>query len=233
MPSLGAIGRDGEALCARRGELDRPPDAAGGKGDQRRALRQRALGAKGAADKWAHDPHILGIDAELMGDAVFQPVDELARLVDDQLVVVPDAGRGEKLDRIVVLCRRRIFGVDLHRRSGESAFGVANRWILVAFVRFSGGLRRRSRRPESRRRGLLVIVNADFARRFACGLQSLRDDHRHDLPVIPDCWRAQGDDRHSRLPAFREYLERLDDVGVLVGQDVKHARHGPRAPNPG
>ena len=55
--------------------------------------------------------HLVGIDAEPLGDAVLEPVDELARLIDRQLVAGPDAGGREQLHRIVMLRRRGILAL--------------------------------------------------------------------------------------------------------------------------
>ena len=106
------------------------------------------------------DAHLFRIDAELLGEAVFQAVDELARLVHRQLVVVPDAGRREQLHRIVVLGRRRVLAVDRDRRCREGGLGVAERRVLVRLVDVGDSLDRRSRRPEGRRRRVFVVFDA-------------------------------------------------------------------------
>ena len=55
------------------------------------ARRQLRLGAERAADERADDMHLGRIDAELLGDAVLQAVHELARLIDRQFAVAPEA----------------------------------------------------------------------------------------------------------------------------------------------
>ena len=48
-----------------------------------------SLRAERAADIGADDANLSGVDAELLGHAVLEPIDELARLIDRQPVVVP------------------------------------------------------------------------------------------------------------------------------------------------
>lgn len=47
------------------------------------------------------------------------------------MVAVPGAKSGEQFDRIMVLRRRAVARIDFHWRSGEGAFGVADRQVLV------------------------------------------------------------------------------------------------------
>ena len=109
---FGAIGRNGEALVARRDELDRPVEPSGRERDERRARRHHALRAERAADIAADHTHLVRLDAEPLRDAILEAVDELARLIDGELVVRPHAGGREQLDRVVVLRRRLVFRID-------------------------------------------------------------------------------------------------------------------------
>src|SRR3954467_10620505 len=99
MPRLGPIGGDTKTLVAGRNQLYRPPQPARNAGDDGRARRHRALGAERTTDIRIDHPHIVGVDAELRGDAVLQAVHILARLVDGQVVAISDATGGAQPPR--------------------------------------------------------------------------------------------------------------------------------------
>ncbi len=145
MPGLGAVGRDGETLIAGRDQLDRAAQAPRNAGDDGRAWRHRALRAEAAADIGIDDANLAGIDTELVGYAVFQTVNVLARLVDDQAVAIPHTTGGEQLHRIMVL-RRRLIGSDqLHLGLLECAGKVTDLGIFLESAELSlGAARRRS-----------------------------------------------------------------------------------------
>ena len=122
-------------------ELDRAVELLGRQRDQRGARRHLRLGAERAADEGADHVHLVGVDPELLRDAVLEPIDELARLIDRQLVVAPYAGGGEQLERIVMLRRRGVFGIELDLGRGERRFGVARlRQFLVPLADLAGVL---------------------------------------------------------------------------------------------
>ncbi len=137
MARLGPIGRDGEPLIARGNELDRAVEPAGRERNERGARRHGALGPERTADKMAHHMNLVGIDAEALGDAVLEAIDELARLVDGELVAFPHAGGGEQLKRIVMLRRGAVFRVDRDVRGGERGLGVT---LVRQLAMLRGGL---------------------------------------------------------------------------------------------
>src|SRR5438067_9997611 len=144
MARLGPVAGDREALVARGDQLDRTVQPARRDRDQRGALGQRAARAEGAADEGRNDMYFLGVDAELLGEAVLEAGDVLAPLPHRQLAVGPGAAGGEQLDRIVVLGRRRVMLVELDRRGGEGRVGVADRRVLIALRDILGGDRFRA-----------------------------------------------------------------------------------------
>src|SRR4029078_1858599 len=87
----------------------------------------RPYRAEGAPDKGVDHADLSRVDAELFRRAVLEPVNELARLIDATLVVVPDARRGEELDRIVMLRGRRIFLIDRNVGRGQRRLDIARR----------------------------------------------------------------------------------------------------------
>ena len=101
---------------ARHHQLDRPPEALGGRGDQHGEREDGRLAAETAADIGALDMHVLGRDAEDRGEAHARAHDPLARNVDEQRLVLPGRRGGVELDGIVVLGRRRVDLVDLDGR---------------------------------------------------------------------------------------------------------------------
>src|SRR5205085_5770256 len=128
---LGPVARDRKTLVARGDQLDRTVQPARRDRDQRGALGQRAARAEGAADEGRNDMYFLGVDAELLGEAVLEAGDVLAPLPHRQLAVGPGAAGGEQLDRIVVLGRRRVMRIGRHRGAGERILGIAYRRILL------------------------------------------------------------------------------------------------------
>ena len=152
--------------CARVAtSLTGPVEPLGGERDHRGARRHRALRAKRAADKAGDDAHLLRLDAEPRRHAVLQPIDELARLIDGETIVGPHAGGGEQFDRIVMLGRRAVFGVDHDLGAGNGACGVAGLRQVLVLVRF---LRRiaflEALRAETGGRRLFVISRLDALR---------------------------------------------------------------------
>src|SRR5580704_15550744 len=100
MSCLGPVARDRKTLIARGNEFHRTIKPPRRDRDQRRTLGQRAARAEGATDKRRYDMDFVGVDAELLGEAVLKPGDVLARFPDRQLAVGPSAARCEQLDRV-------------------------------------------------------------------------------------------------------------------------------------
>src|SRR5439155_21346447 len=88
---LRTVGRDGEALIARGDELDRAVELTCSQRHQRRARGHRAFGTEGATHKAAHHVNLVCVDAEPLRNAGLEAIDELARLMDRDLVAGPDA----------------------------------------------------------------------------------------------------------------------------------------------
>src|SRR5438552_12021471 len=144
---LGAIGRDGKTLIAGCDQLDRTAQSPGDAGDDGRARRHRALRTEGATDIGIDDADLVGIDAELVGHAVFQTVNVLARLMDYQAVAIPHATGGEQFHRVMVLRRRFIGSNYLHFGLLECLGKVTNLRIFLELAELSLDARRsRSRR---------------------------------------------------------------------------------------
>jgi hypothetical protein len=126
------IGCDRKALVARGNELDRPVEPLGSERDQRGAGRHGSFRAERTAHIGAHHVNSIGIDAEPMSHAVLESIDELARLIDGQLIAGPRAGRGKQLHRIVMLRRGGVFGLHQHVGTGKRRLGITlARKILV------------------------------------------------------------------------------------------------------
>src|SRR5437773_79351 len=90
---LGPIRRDAKALIARGDELDRAIALPSRERDERRARRHVTSGPECATHVVAHHADFVRIDAEPLGNAVLEPIDELARLMHGELVTRPHAGR--------------------------------------------------------------------------------------------------------------------------------------------
>ncbi len=195
MAGLGAIGRDREALVARGHQLHRPPEPFGRNGYPRRPG----------------------------GDPGFQSVHRLRRLIDGQMRSVPHAGRGEELDRIVVLSRRGIARVHLDFGLGEGAGRVTDHRVgaglahLARFGRRAGTIERRAGR-------LRGIVHLHPVSRLPRRFEGLGDDDGDDLSVVPDAVAFQGRGGGALVHLRRRAGERAH---VFVGQDVQNARHVP------
>ena len=140
MSRFGAIGGDGEALLAAGDELDRAVEPFGGERNEPGAWRQLPFRAEGAADKRVDDADLSRVDAERFGGAVLEPINELARLIDGQPVVLPGAGRGEELDRIVMLGGRRIFLINHDVGLGERRVDIAGGRRFLDALRDLGGV---------------------------------------------------------------------------------------------
>ena len=130
--------------------------------------------------------YFLGVDAELLGEAVLEAGDVLAPLPHRQLAVGPGAAGGEQLDRIVVLGRRRVMRIGRHRGAGERSLGIADRRILIIARDVLGGHRRRTGAVEAGRGLFHGVGHVQPMGRFARRLESLGEDHSDDLAAMPD-----------------------------------------------
>ena len=86
----------------------------------------KSLGAEGATYEWTNDTHIFLWQSEAVGNDSLQLFDPARALVNEQPVRrFPFRGSRICLDRIVIFDRRRIYKVDLVRRSREASVDVA------------------------------------------------------------------------------------------------------------
>src|SRR4051812_5485271 len=111
MTRFGAISGNREALVTGGHQLYRPIEPFCRQCDQRGARRHLTSRAKCPADIGTDHAYLVWLYVERFRDAVLEAVNKLAWLIDRERAVGPCTGRGEQLDRIVVLCRRRIFSI--------------------------------------------------------------------------------------------------------------------------
>ena len=122
----GAPADDAVDALARQRDPHRPPGQLGRGGGEDLVLPQR-LAAEAAADIGRGDVDLLLVAGRTPARATRPScVHRLRGVVDDQLVAVPGERRRVQLDRVVVVARRAVGGVDLVRRGGERRLGVAD-----------------------------------------------------------------------------------------------------------
>ena len=92
--------------------------------------------------KGRNNANLLGIDAELLGQAVFETGHVLAALPHGQLAVSPGAARRKQLDRVVMLGRRLITRIDLDVGRIERRVDIAKARVFMLLV--DGGDRHNS-----------------------------------------------------------------------------------------
>src|SRR4051812_36038850 len=78
--------------------------------------------------------NFVGVDPQPLRDTGLETIDELAWFMDRQLVARPEASRGKKFDRVVMLCWCCVLGVDQHISDCECSFGVAFVWHFLMLV---------------------------------------------------------------------------------------------------
>ena len=191
---------------------------------------QGALRAESAADIAADHADIVRLNPKLLGEAVLHAVDVLARLVERSACRRPDAGRGEQLDRIMVLGRRRIAGVDFDRRRGERRDRESPTLGSSCFLSTCAPAWSPSRRIEGRARALLVVVERRPARRLARRLEGLGNDHRDDLAVMPDLGELSGTIELPACPPSEKNFTGRTRLAILDGSKCR-ARPARRAPS--
>jgi hypothetical protein len=181
-----AVAPDREALIARGDELHRPSHAPRGDRNESGTRSDRALGTECAAHEGAHHTHASALDAELQRYTVLEAMHKLARLVDGEPGPVPDARGGEELDCVVMLGRGRVANIDRDLGLANGLLSAAN---LGIFVIFRGNFGRHDGRAGSVESGsgrLGLIGDVHAVCRLPGSLEAVGDDHRHDLPVVPD-----------------------------------------------
>ena len=218
LPSLGAIGGDGEALRARRDQPHRASKAFGGDGDPSGARAGRALRAKAAADETGNGADQVRLHPQLFRHGAAQAVHALAWFVDRQPWSVPNTGRREEFDGVVVLRRRRIARVDLHWRGGEGGVGVADARVLVLLGDFAFGLDAGAVKACARL--LSVIFNLDPIARLSRRLETVGDDDSDDLAFEPDPVALQCRGCRLLVGPLRRLRGAAD---VFVRQNVENA----------
>ena len=193
----------------------------GGERNEPGARRQLSLRAEGAADKGADDANLSGVDAELLGHAVLEPIDELARLINGQPVVVPGAGRGEELDRIVVLGGRRIFRIDGDVGRRQRRLDVAGgRRFLDPLGDLGRVVLGQPLRAEGRARRCRGVGHAYPAGGLPRRFEGIGENDGDDLAVVVDL----GAELLRRCRSAAE-CDGLEVARVLVGEDLEHAGH--------
>ena len=228
VPRLGPVGGDIKALVAGRNQFYRPSQPARNAGDDGRARRHRSLGAEGATDIGIDHPHPVGVDAELRGDAVFQAMHILARLVDDQAVTVPDATGGEQLHRIVVLGRRFVLGVDLHRGLAKGLGKIADFRVVFKPRKLAfGGRRGGSRGVERGGRSGRSVAYFHQMRGFARGLIGVCQHYTDDLAFLGDFIRLQRLVGGRGIAARAKGFHLFQLLCIFVGDDIDHVTNFP------
>ena len=142
------------------------------------------------------------INAHLLRGIGFQAVHELARLIDRQFFVLPDAGRRKEFDGIMMLRRRFVLGFEFNLRPAVFAFRIAclRDIFLLTDVLFAD-----APGVEGRARLLRMISHVNLVSRFARGLEGFGNDQRYDLSAILD-FGSEILDRRRRTAATRSIL---------------------------
>ncbi len=226
MARFRAIGRNGESLRPRRHEADRAIDALCSERNQRRSRSRAAARAEAAADKPRLHANVLDGNTQLPRDGAAQPVHELARLVDRELVARPGAGGVEQFHRVVMLRRRAVAGLDLHGSGGKCRSSITDFRVLVIVIGVLHLLRGRAGRIERRGRDLLVVIDADLEGCLMRSLLAVGDHDGDDLTVVPD---LLGFERRRCTARNAAGIGRRLELTfkVLEGEDVEHAGDGP------
>jgi hypothetical protein len=215
---------------ARQHHAHRPLGQARGRRRQHLVLPQR-LAAETAADERRAHMHLVFADAEHMGQRPGRVRHRLGRVVDAQLVAVPGDGGRVQLDRIVVVARRAVDRVDVHRRGGQRLLGVAD-FHLQGLALEAG--RRQALGPGRVQRGdgrLGQIGHADQRPGMVGLFLGLGQHQRHRLAVPVDLVVLE--DRQlvaaGGLGRRHEQRHRLHLRRVLVAHHQHHAGRAFRA----
>ena len=146
-----------------------------GQRTDRGVLGQRQLRAEMAADKMRDDPHLVRSQSELRRQPMLHGADVPRRFEHRQPITLPHARGAWQLDRVVVLDRRRIAGIDPRRRIGERSFQIALPSIFVLGIDIGQRLRRASRVGKRGHRWLARIAETQRGRCGGCRLGRLGD----------------------------------------------------------
>ena len=118
-----------EHLLACQDQLDRAADLARSHRRQHDMRPYRPLTSEAPTYKLSDDAHILGWNLEQVRDSFARGEDALCRIVQGEMISVPNSQSRVRLHRCLVLVGRGIVRIDLHRRAGVSGREVANRAI--------------------------------------------------------------------------------------------------------
>src|SRR4029077_12031241 len=102
----------------------RPPDVLSGERRERYVRPDHRLAAEGAADKVRQHPDLGRRQAEQRRDGQLDRLNALARVVQGQLVAVPDRGGGQWFDRVVMVGGKAEMRVDAQIRGRERFLDV-------------------------------------------------------------------------------------------------------------
>jgi hypothetical protein len=206
-----------EHLAPAQRELDRPPGELGAERGEHRLRARGALGAEAAADVVREHAHALGLEAEHLRDRAALARDALARVVQDQVAVLPRGHAGVRLHRVVVQHGRLVGHVNDRVGRGEPGVEVADRGVgLVAAVDAVGRVQGRVVGTQHHvvRRGLVGDLEPAGAR--ARRLERVREHERHDLAAVDDLVGLQDEQL--------AVVDGLEPRRVAVVDDVADAR---------
>ena len=195
LPRFGPECRNRKTLFAGGNEFHRPAQPAGCDRNDRGPLGEGALGAEGPADIAADNPDLTGLDAKLGCEPVFDPVDILAWFMDRQLRAIPNALGRKQFDRVVMLSRSRIAGVDFDGSGFIGRREIPDLGIVVFLVLLSELLFKRPFRIECSGRRLLLVFDANLVGRVLGDFQRFGEHHRDRLARVGDLGGPKGNDR--------------------------------------
>src|SRR6266566_7321038 len=122
----GALAGGIEHLRTGKSQLHRSLDLFRRRRGEQRVAPLKSLRAKGATYEWTNDAHIFLWQTEGVGNDSLQLFDPARALVNEHPVRrLPFRSSRICLDRVVIFDRRRIYKVDLVRRSRERCVNVA------------------------------------------------------------------------------------------------------------
>ena len=129
---------------------------------------------------------LFGLQIEHAGDGGRFGRDELAGIMDDEVVALPDDCRGMWLDRIVVVARCPIDVIDLVRRSLQRRIGIAD--LVEQWLSHEGRLRQTGCLGLCERGGrrLGCVGNLDQRRRMIRLLLRPGEHHGNRLAIPMD-----------------------------------------------
>ncbi len=174
-------------------------------------------------------PHLFGLDAELVCHPCGKTGDELAGLVDDQTLALPEACGGKELERIVMLRRGGVACVDAHGALMPDTLGIPDCRILMLVLDVGECLGQCALAAEARRGRLALVDHAHAMRSLTCPLEAVGEHHGDDLPGMPDARRSPWwwySPCPCRPAVAAAGLACAADI--LVSQDIEQIRYGAR-----